>query len=154
MSYAGLGQTSTAVALTQLPPGSALIVRLQSILMQQGVLHISTADGIISSDTSATLAAIRSWATSHSAPSTGISRTSGGGLSIPTVLLNAILATRFSAPATTTPAPDAKASAALPPPEMVIDSTPAAGSLPRWVPWAAGALTIAIFGGAFVLGRR
>lgn len=160
MSYAGLhsGLGQTASATTSLPSGSALIVRLQTLLMQAGLLNIHTADGVISSSTSATLVAIRAWATAHGQPTTGISRTSGGGLSIPTTLLNAILnggggggGATTSTTSTTSDGGKTTPSAVLPSPDMVIGG---AVGLPRWVPWAAGAAVVAIFGGAFILGRR
>jgi hypothetical protein len=158
MSYSGLhqGLGQASGTSTSLPAGSALLVRLQTLLMQGGLLNIHTADGVISSSTSATLVAIRAWATAHGTPSAGVSRTSGGGLSIPTALLNGILGTASTTGPSTTTADGGKGapSAVLPSPDMVADGGAVAMGLPRWVPWAAGAAVVAVFGGAFILGRR
>jgi len=158
MSYSGLhqGLGQTPGTSTTLPAGSALIVHLQTLLMQGGLLNIHTADGIISSSTSATLVAIRAWATAHGMPTTGVSRTSGGGLSIPTALLNGILGTPGTGPSADGGGKGSSAppSAVLPSPDMVADGGAVPGALPRWVPWAGAALVVAVFGGAFILGRR
>jgi hypothetical protein len=152
----GLGQTPGSS--TSLPAGSALIVRLQTLLMQAGLLNIHTADGIISSSSSATLVAIRAWATAHGMPTTGVARTSGGGLSIPTALLNGILGTSSTTgPSTTTADGSSKGSsptpsAVLPSPDMVSGGTTSSG-LPSWVPWVGGGVALLVIGAA-LLSRR
>lgn len=152
MSYAGplqgLGQTPS---LTTLPAQSALIVRLQTILMQQGLLSIRTADGLISSATSPTLSALQTWATNNGLSATGLARTGSNGLTIPTALLNAVIGGGgTSAPSATTDAKSAP-SDVLPPTSMVLDTT--SGGVPRWLPWAGGAVALTVIVAALV-GRR
>jgi hypothetical protein len=88
--FAGLGQ-SEAATITTMGPRSRDLVALHSALMSAGILSIRTADGLIDSDSSPTLAAIRSWATSNGFSSTGVARTSNGGLAIPAGLAAGIL---------------------------------------------------------------
>lgn len=156
MSYAGhlqgLGQASSTS--TTLPAQSALIVRLQTLLMQGGLLNIHTADGLISSSTSATLVAIRAWATAHGMSSSGVARTSGGGLSIPTPLLNSILGTPSASASSDSGGKGSAAtpSAMLPSSDMVSGGT-TVGGIPSWIPWVGGgAVLLAV--GAVLVSRR
>jgi len=162
MSYSGLhqGLGQASGTSTSLPAGSALLVRLQTLLMQGGLLNIHTADGVISSSTSATLVAIRAWATAHGMPTTGVSRTSGGGLSIPTAMLNGILGTAgTTGPSTTTADSSSKGSPAppstvLPSADMMSDGGAIpSGGMPRWVPWVGGGVALLVIVAA-VVGRR
>lgn len=139
----GLGQVGSE--LTTLAPGGTEIRAIQTALIHAGVLTLRTADGLISSGTSPTLAAIRTWATSNGLSSTGTARTSNSGLVIPTSLMNRILAV------TTAPAPEPAG------PDSPI--TPAAstvlpafsGKMPGWVPWVIGG-TVVLGMGAFLMG--
>lgn len=95
--FAGLGQTP---GTTTLPARSPQLMAVQRLLIGLGVLTLRAPDGVISA-TSPTLAAIQTWATNNGFSATGVARTSSGGLTIPTNLLDALLAS--SAPAQTTP---------------------------------------------------
>jgi len=91
----GLGQTASFITLAA---HSSQLVALQTALMQAGLLNIRTADGVIDSSASATLAAVQQWATSHGFTTGEITRTSDGGLSLPSSALDTILGGGASAP--------------------------------------------------------
>ena len=142
--FSGLGQADYST-LTTMAPRSRDLISLQTSLMNAGLLSIRTADGVIDSDGSPTLAAIRSWATSNGLSATGVSRSSNGGLVIPAGLAAGILGgasvTKIVGPA---PAP----STALP----AFDAEPRSGS---GVPYAiVGVTTLFAIGIALWVSQR
>lgn len=129
--FSGLGQTD---AIATLAARSAELRSLQTTLMSAGALSLRTADGLISSSDSPTLAAIRNWATMHGLSATGTTRTSDGGLAIPSPLLASIMSAVPSVAggrAVTTP--EAPTSAVLPGSTLTTPSR-----WPSWLPWAGG----------------
>lgn len=86
----GLGQTaSEMVTLTSGTGGG--VARLQAKLIEYRMLSMRAPDGRIDSTSSPTLAAIRSYATRNELSTSGLARTSSGGLTIPRQLNDAIL---------------------------------------------------------------
>jgi hypothetical protein len=146
--FSGLGQ---ADSLASLAARSAELVALQTALMSAGVLSIRTADGVISSASSPTLAAIRTWATSHGLSSTGTARTASGGLAIPASLL-----ARITGGAGTTGGSSSETSVSKTG-SATESAEPSGGggrsSVATWMPWA-GAGMYLLGGGAalFLLG--
>lgn len=92
MSYSGLGQAPAGSALITLAPRSDDLITVQRRLIDAGLLRLSAPDGVISSTSSPTLTAIRSFATNNGLSATGTARSSTGGLVIPRSLFSAIIA--------------------------------------------------------------
>lgn len=92
MSYSGLGQAPAGSALITLAPRSDDLITVQRRLIDAGLLRLPAPDGVISSTSSPTLTAIRSFATNNGLSSTGTARSSTGGLVIPRALFSAIIA--------------------------------------------------------------
>ena len=158
MSYhlGGLGQTSAGSGVVSIPPRSADLTAIQQRLVADGLLHI-TPDGVISSSSSPTLTALRSWATSHGLSATGVARVSTGGaayvggLALRRDLADALLG-GAAAPApsgvATTPRPSGGTTSATPggKSDGAAPATPSGPLLPYappvqptdWMPWAIG----------------
>jgi len=89
MTYhlSGLGQAFTAAR-----GASGDVARLQTQLIQYGLLNLRAPDGVISSANSPTVQAVRAYASRAGMSASGVARTSSGGLVLPRPLFDAILA--------------------------------------------------------------
>lgn len=167
MSYAGLGQASSGSSLVTLAPRSSELVSVQQRLIAAGLLRLSAPDGTISSATSPTLTAVRSFATSNGLSSTGTARSSTGGLIARRDLLDAIVgsaapapsvseivATALPGPATTpgtSPAKGGGGGATSPASEPAME--PPSGANPRTILIVAGVGVVLLAGMAVWLSR-
>lgn len=143
----GLGQVDDA---TTLAARTAALVALQQALMAAGSLSIRTADGVISGESSPTLAAVRAAAQAIGVNPALVRRTASNGLTLPASLLSSLMAVG-SGPATIGKPGAAQAQA---PASVLIPSfaTPTAAGLPSWLPWVAGgALVLGVIG---IVARR
>lgn len=86
----GLGQTASEM-VTLTPGAGGGVARLQAKLIEYRMLSMRAPDGRIDSSGSRTLEAIRTYASRNSLSSSGLARTSSGGLTIPRQLNDAIL---------------------------------------------------------------
>jgi len=89
MSYSGLGITQSG-SNTILDRG-ADVRALQQRLVAQGDIPASAADGVVSSGTSPTLRAVQASAQAMGLATTTVTRTSTGGLQLPTSLYRTIM---------------------------------------------------------------
>jgi peptidoglycan hydrolase-like protein with peptidoglycan-binding domain len=150
MSYraSGLGQAATGITLSAGTGGG--VARLQQRLISLGLLAMRVPDGMISSSSSATLTAVRTFATAHGLSATAVTRMSDGGLSVPVGLHDAIMGTVTSPPPPSGYTPsgpgtfvDSKTGAPVTPgsagpfPTMPASTT-------NWMPWAIGGSVVVI----------
>ena len=149
MTYhlAGLGQSDSGT-ITAATGSSGGVARLQAKLIEYGMLSMRAPDGRISSANSATVRAVRSYATRSGLSASGISRTSSGGLTLPRALHDAILA---GPPAGAPGAPAAEEGDASDPGEPGARSS----RTPSWLPWAVlgGVGVVGVLTGAAVIVR-
>lgn len=107
MSYAGLGQTP-ATEMVTFAPRSADLIYIQDYLIRQRLLSLSRPDGVISSTSSPTLAAVRNFATNNGLSATGTARTPSGGITLPRRVFEAmsdmVIAPEEAPPASAPPA--------------------------------------------------